>query len=954
MLAVYLCPKWLKDKNPSLKTSIQKIFDREEALRYNEMGYNCYIYPNDPKNVTDSEKWLTADSFTEFNSLFVDMDLKEGVYKTKEEFYDALADFPVSPRLVVDSGNGVHAYWPVETVGPLDYLKLQRKLARALKTDVAVCQLKQLMRLPGTTNTKDPGNFKACEVVFESDDQEPLSAKVFDKIPGLSKEDVRYCEEHFDKAFNKTTAETSELKDLPESFVKLLKEDEYASSLWYRTNGKDRSSNDMALARLLHERDFSKEEAIQVLVNSDKVEDRNDRSKISYAENTVNKVWDAPSNKPKVEQTSIDDYDIFEIAQTVEEILKEKEEEEASKRLACHPAIDNTVHGLRLGQVIGLVGGSGIGKCLGKDTPIIMYDGTIKMVQDVKPGDLLMGPDSTPRTVLNTVVGQDQLYRVVQNNGNAYVVNSEHIISLKKSTNEPRYGKTQGEIIDIPIKDYINSSEKFKASFKGFKVGVEFPAANLPIDPYFLGMWLGDGSSEKPDVTTMDPEVKQAFFDFAANYLNFQIRGYKQENNKSTTYRLTFPRGQGNPVLATLQSLNLINNKHIPQSFKTASTAQRLELLAGLVDTDGFLSNNCYEITQKNEDLAADIVYLARSLGFGVSVSRGEKSCQTGAVGLYSRITISGDLVKIPVKVARRKAAPRKQIKNVLNTGIWVEDAGYGDFYGFEIDGDKRFLLGDFTVTHNTTLALNMFHWFAERNQDKVHMFFGLEQSRGELAERWDKITKGNPDLNRKVIIVSNHVKNKPSLNLGLDDIERLILDYEKKSGHKVGCVTIDHIGLLKRKPRDTEIQGIMDASVKMKLVAERTQTLIVMQSQASRQKAGEGDIELGKSAAYGSMYFESNCDYLMTLWQPLKRLYSQGAPTVIAFKFCKIRHKNVTRDVIKEDQKYMLYFEPDSDTLSGLQEADLKHINEWWLGKAAEARGIDVDTDLTPYRSAC
>lgn len=615
MLAVYLCPKWLKDKNPSLKTSIQKIFEREEALRYNEMGYNCYIYPNDPKNVVDSEKWLTADSFTEFNNLFVDMDLKEGVYKTKEEFYEALVDFPVSPRLVVDSGNGVHAYWPVETVGPLDYLKLQRKLARALKTDVAVCQLKQLMRLPGTTNTKDPGNFKMCEVVFESDDQEPLPAKAFDKIPGLSKEDARYCEEHFDKAFNKAAAETSGLKDLPESFVKLLKEDEYAASLWYRTNGKDRSSNDMALARLLHERDFSKEEAIQVLVNSDKVEDRNDRSKISYAENTVNKVWDAPSNKPKVEQTSIDDYDIFEIAQTVDEILKEKKEEEASKRLACHPAIDNTVHGLRLGQVIGLVGGSGIGK---------------------------------------------------------------------------------------------------------------------------------------------------------------------------------------------------------------------------------------------------------------------------------------------------------------------------------------------------TTLALNMFYWFAERNQDKVHMFFGLEQSRGELAERWDKITKGNSDLNRKVIIVSNHVKNKPSLNLGLDDIERLILDYEKKSGLKVGCVTIDHIGLLKRKPRDTEIQGIMDASVKMKLVAERTQTLIVMQSQASRQKAGEGDIELGKSAAYGSMYFESNCDYLMTLWQPLKRLYSQGAPTVIAFKFCKIRHKNVTRDVIKEDQKYMLYFEPDSDTLTGLQEADLKHINEWWLGKAAEARGVDVDTDLTPYRSAC
>ena len=75
--------------------------------------------------------------------------------------------------------------------------------------------------------------------------------------------------------------------------------------------------------------------------------------------------------------------------------------------------------------------GLGTGKCHRKDTPIIMHDGSIKMVQDIKEGDLLMGDDSTPRTVLSTASGEDQMYEIQQRNGDKYVVNSEHILCLK-------------------------------------------------------------------------------------------------------------------------------------------------------------------------------------------------------------------------------------------------------------------------------------------------------------------------------------------------------------------------------------------------------------------------------------------------------------------------------------------------------------------------------------------
>lgn len=90
--------------------------------------------------------------------------------------------------------------------------------------------------------------------------------------------------------------------------------------------------------------------------------------------------------------------------------------------------------GLFKGETTAILAASNSGKCLGKDTPVIMYDGTIKMVQDVKTGDLLMGPDSKPRTVLGTTTGTGQLYRVEpKNGGDPFVCNDVHVLSLKKT-----------------------------------------------------------------------------------------------------------------------------------------------------------------------------------------------------------------------------------------------------------------------------------------------------------------------------------------------------------------------------------------------------------------------------------------------------------------------------------------------------------------------------------------
>jgi hypothetical protein len=220
-----------------------------------------------------------------------------------------------------------------------------------------------------------------------------------------------------------------------------------------------------------------------------------------------------------------------------------------------------------------------------------------------------------------------------------------------------------------------------------------------------IGAWLGDGVSSKPSITSQDAAI--------LGYFHTKLRDYDlmlSYNSQYDYYIRSTDKSKRNYFLDVLRELNVLNNKHIPDLYKINDRQTRLSLLAGLIDTDGHLIHNTYEITQKNKRLADDIVFLARSLGFGVTMRPCEKSCMYKGVkqtGTYMRIFISGDICEIPVKVQRKKAAEHRQVKDVLVSGIDVKYVGRGDYYGFTLDGNHRYLLGDFTVTHNTSFARN-------------------------------------------------------------------------------------------------------------------------------------------------------------------------------------------------------------------------------------------------------
>lgn len=351
---------------------------------------------------------------------------------------------------------------------------------------------------------------------------------------------------------------------------------------------------------------------------------------------------------------------------------------------------------------------TGTGKCLIAGTPVKLYDGRTKNVEDIVVGDCLMGDDSTHREVLSLARGQDILYKIKPTQyGEEWGCNSEHILVL--------YNTRTKELGEFTVKEYLKKAEKstrFKNEWKLIRTAVEYPSYHVNVSPYLMGLWIGDGTWNSLSITASryEKEIIDFLYSYAkehnariaesklrdgSNSITFYIRGLTHGKNEQWDFFKHYQLGNS-------------REKFIPKAYLLNDRSTRLLLLAGIIDSDGsWGSNGCYEVTTKWNRLKTDIVELCRSLGYGVSYVQREilkEDNNFGFEGKYWRIYISG-AHDIPCKLERKKSTPRKQPKSVLVSSFSVERIGYGNYYGFEISGNRRFLLGDFTITHNTYTA---------------------------------------------------------------------------------------------------------------------------------------------------------------------------------------------------------------------------------------------------------
>ena len=336
----------------------------------------------------------------------------------------------------------------------------------------------------------------------------------------------------------------------------------------------------------------------------------------------------------------------------------------------------------------------GRGKCLGLNTPILMYDGTIKMVQDVCVGDVLMGDDSTPRNVLSLARGRETMYKVCSlEDDESYIANESHILSLQlRDFTGNKNKKTQ--TVDISISQFLKLPEKIQKSFYGYRVAIDYNGVHsIPEDPYKMGQFIG--------------------------------------NNRNGDERY----------------------QRIPHIYKINSRQVRLNLLAGIVESNCCcLKANRYIITYDNSEFIDDVIFVARSLG--ISAKRFLTEQNIRGCSLYGT-----PISSVPVENSPNIALYRKKVVDNLHYRFTITQLGEDDYYGFEIDGNRRFVLGDFTVTHNTIMALNICSVLQKKTLILVHKEFLMNQWIERISDfvpsaRVGKIQGPKFDIEDKDIVI--------------------------------------------------------------------------------------------------------------------------------------------------------------------------------------------------------
>lgn len=333
--------------------------------------------------------------------------------------------------------------------------------------------------------------------------------------------------------------------------------------------------------------------------------------------------------------------------------------------------------------------------CHIKGTKVLMYNGSIKNVEDIVVGDILMGDDNTPRVVQELYNGTDQLYKITLSNGDYQIVNSHHPVYFKKyNWNTSTYTEhtlTAPELLEIKNLD------------KGYyipKAIIHFPYIPVAISPYFLGLWLGDGDSTRLDIANEDSEV--------LDWLSDNYEGTIMDLKQSESCKIFHISKSTHVYNKLFSEYNLYNNKHIPQDYKVNDPEIQLQVVAGLIDTDGTYNSkkNFFEITQRydRKHILDDVKFMCECNGLKCSMTSRISAGKKKGV-LHYRLRISGDLSIIPTKISRKKGIKSMSYKSKKCWNDYtfkVEPYKVDEYYGFTVDKNHLFVLGDLTITHNT------------------------------------------------------------------------------------------------------------------------------------------------------------------------------------------------------------------------------------------------------------
>ncbi len=245
--------------------------------------------------------------------------------------------------------------------------------------------------------------------------------------------------------------------------------------------------------------------------------------------------------------------------------------------------------------------GKGRAKALALDTPLPTPTGWTTM-GEVQPGDALFDETGTPTTVLGVseVYTDHDCYEVEFSDGERIVADAGHLWTVEELRRDYRQVTVDTAYLAEHRTTRADGACNFRLQMPGPLK--DLPTADLPIDPYVLGVWLGDGNTANSGVCIPDAEVAD----------ELRAAGYRVEHRASYGPYGYWVFG----LNSQLRALGVLGNKHVPQEYLRASTDQRLSLLQGLLDSDGTVSHEGRAgFTSKRERLADAVVELLATFG---------------------------------------------------------------------------------------------------------------------------------------------------------------------------------------------------------------------------------------------------------------------------------------------------------------------------------------------------
>lgn len=384
--------------------------------------------------------------------------------------------------------------------------------------------------------------------------------------------------------------------------------------------------------------------------------------------------------------------------------LEPKNREQA---MALDLLMDNSV------PLVSLAGQAGSGKAQPLDSKILTPTGW-KLMGDIKVGDNVIAKSGKKQKVTGVFPqGEKDIFEVVFSDGSKTQCCEDHLwltkTSKERDTNKP--GKVRS------LKEIKESLRYGVCNKKNHSIPmtnpVEFNEQDLPIDPYLLGVLLGDGSfaSSSISFTTFDDEILENCKKLLPETVSFKLK--KEFGN----YYITNKKGQKNPLKEKLKEISawghLSFEKQIPEIYKFNSVDNRVAILQGLMDTDGFCSKNGMSVVfySTSKQLALDVQFLVQSLGGKAVITDKQTSYTYKGIKKLGRpsFAVHISLINIlPFRLKRKlqnfkertKYPPMRYIDEINYIGKKQAQCIMVD------SEDHLYVTDDFIVTHNTLICM--------------------------------------------------------------------------------------------------------------------------------------------------------------------------------------------------------------------------------------------------------